>query len=168
MTPVPIPNTVVKLLPPMILLSGKVGRRRRLWIPTGSTRRDPFFFWRLQGGMSRCLVAASGGQVGLSRLPGLDRSPRLSVCAQPNVRGLPCRYRARGGSQVRTSTFTAMVFDSLLSGGSTGTAADDAVASPPPQIHAPGQERARPGHADPPPRGSLRAAVQAKRRAPVG
>ena len=28
MTPVPIPNTAVKPLPPMILLSGKVGYRR--------------------------------------------------------------------------------------------------------------------------------------------
>ena len=60
-----------------------------------------------------------------------------------------------------------MVLDSLLSGGLTGTAADDA-ASPPAQIHVPGQERARPGQADPRPRGSLRAAVQAKRLAPVG
>ncbi len=36
-TPVPIPNTEVKLLPPMILLSGKVGRCRRY----GSRRVTP-------------------------------------------------------------------------------------------------------------------------------
>ncbi len=42
-TPVPIPNTAVKLKPPMILPSGKVGHRRLL----GSLRdnlREPFSF----------------------------------------------------------------------------------------------------------------------------
>ena len=36
-TPVPIPNTEVKLLPPMILLSGKVGHCRRLDPGRGNT-----------------------------------------------------------------------------------------------------------------------------------
>ena len=47
-TPVPIPNTEVKLLPPMILLSGKVGRCRRY----GSRRVTPggvLYFAALDG-----------------------------------------------------------------------------------------------------------------------
>ncbi len=43
-TPDPIPNSEVKPPPPMILLSGKVGDCRLLWILDGETRQGPFSF----------------------------------------------------------------------------------------------------------------------------
>ncbi len=42
-TPVPIPNTEVKLLSLMILLSGKVSYRRLYGFRRGTLRRNPFF-----------------------------------------------------------------------------------------------------------------------------
>ena len=53
-TPVPIPNTEVKPLSPMILLSGKVGYRRLDGFRRGTLRRNPFF---VGNGIRKCRLS---------------------------------------------------------------------------------------------------------------
>jgi len=57
-TPDPFPNSEVKLLPPMILLSGKVGYRRLLWPSSGDTGWGPFFL-RSHGPSGPCSLSCS-------------------------------------------------------------------------------------------------------------
>ena len=75
-TPVPIPNTEVKLHLPMILLSGKVGYRRHFG-PAEATRSGLLYFWRL--GIGRVFLRARrGSRRGLIDAAGL--SPAWCDC----------------------------------------------------------------------------------------
>ena len=70
-TPVPIPNTEVKLNLPMILLSGKVGYRRLLGPTKGNLGRASFVFGllvRVHGEDEKCDHRSSIGGVRMAWL----------------------------------------------------------------------------------------------------
>ena len=75
-TPVPIPNTEVKLLPPMILLSGKVGYRRLYDQPWVNARGCSFFgAMPVQDPLNRCLISSWPAQRAIRSYGRFPREP---------------------------------------------------------------------------------------------